>query len=320
MVEELSIKLDKTHEEVNQILISKDIEDGVYNPETDSAAQINQKVLLNVQQSMRTGVFNGVIKYCMEVGVNPFKIVEGTYREKGALGPIYGEQWRAWKTSTGVAIDQLKEAIETIKNRPSSRRIIVSAWNPEFLPDESVSPQENVIDGKMSLAPCHCLYQFDVAPISLDEFTQDLITSGNSDKVVQISDAIDTGESGFKVAQKLGKELGIPSSRLSCILFQRSADFPLGVPFNIASYALLTHMVAQVTNNKVGDFVWMGGNTHIYKNQIELVQEQITREPFPLPTLKLNPEIKNIEDFKIEDIEIVGYQHHPAIKFPDAAV
>jgi len=191
--------------------------------------------------------------------------------EDGSLGPLYGAQWRSWPTANGRVIDQLTEVIEQLKQKPNSRRHVVSAWNPSDLPDESISPQDNVAEGRMALAPCHCLFQFYVA-----------------------------------------------DGRLSCQLYQRSADCFLGVPFNIASYAMLTYMVAQVVGLKPGDYVHTFGDAHIYLNHIDQVKEQLSREPRPLPELKLNPERKSLEEFVYEDFELVGYDPHPAIKAPIA--
>jgi thymidylate synthase len=173
--------------------------------------------------------------------------------ENGDLGPVYGVQWRSWPTPDGGHIDQIEQVMNTLKNDPDSRRMIVSAWNVSEL-------------DKMALAPCHAFFQFYVA-----------------------------------------------DGKLSLQLYQRSADMFLGVPFNIASYALLTHMVAQQLDLEVGDFIWTGGDCHIYSNHMEQVNEQLTREPFPFPTLKLN-KADSIFDYKYEDIELVGYESHPAIK------
>lgn len=174
--------------------------------------------------------------------------------EWGHLGPVYGVQWRGWLTDQGVRVDQLAEVIEEIRRNPSSRRLLVSAWNVADLPH-------------MALQPCHVLFQFYVA-----------------------------------------------DGRLSCQLYQRSADLFLGVPFNIASYALLTHMVAQVTGLGVGDFVHTFGDAHIYLNHIEQVKEQLSREPLLLPKLILNPEVKDIDAFTMEDIHLADYLYHPPIK------
>jgi thymidylate synthase len=170
------------------------------------------------------------------------------------LGPVYGSQWRSWKTNDGKAIDQVSELIEQIKNNPDSRRLILSAWN--------VAEIE-----KMALPPCHTFFQFYVA-----------------------------------------------NGKLSCQLYQRSADIFLGVPFNIASYALLTMMVAQVCDLEVGDFVHTFGDAHLYSNHLEQANLQITREPFAKPTMKINPDIKNIFDFKMEDFELTNYEAHEHIK------
>lgn len=172
----------------------------------------------------------------------------------GDLGPIYGRQWRSWPDYKGGTIDQIAQAVETIKNNPDSRRIVVSAWNVAELPE-------------MHLAPCHALFQFYVA-----------------------------------------------DGKLSLQLYQRSADIFLGVPFNIASYALLLKMMAQVTGLQEGDFVHTLGDAHIYLNHLEQVKLQLTRDPRSLPTMKINPDVKNIFDFTFEDFELIGYDPHPAIK------
>ncbi|GKU80888.1 thymidylate synthase [Niallia sp. NCCP-28] len=174
--------------------------------------------------------------------------------ENGELGPVYGHQWRSWTTREGDTIDQISELIETIKNNPDSRRMIVNAWNVGDI-------------GKMALPPCHCLFQFYVA-----------------------------------------------NGKLSCQLYQRSADVFLGVPFNIASYALLTHMIAQCCDLEVGEFIHSFGDVHIYTNHLEQINLQMSREPKPLPQLKINKEVKDIFSFKYEDFEILDYEAHPPIK------
>lgn len=180
-------------------------------------------------------------------------------KEYGDLGSVYGQQWRAWKTSKGDTIDQLKQVIEAIKTNPDSRRHIVTAWNPEDVP------------GNMALPPCHTMFQFYVA-----------------------------------------------EGKLSCQLYQRSGDVFLGVPFNIASYALLTHLIAHECNLKVGEFIHTLGDAHIYSNHIEQVNTQLGREPKKSPVLKLNEDVSSIFDFEMEDMEIIDYDSHPAIKAPVA--
>lgn len=193
--------------------------------------------------------------------------------EDGDLGPVYGKQWRSWACPDGSTIDQITQVIEQIKRNPYSRRLIVSAWNPADLPDESMSPQDNVRQGRMALAACHTLFQFYVA-----------------------------------------------DGKLSCQLYQRSADLFLGVPFNIASYALLTHMIAQQCDLEVGDFVHTFGDCHLYNNHItdDIVYEQLTREPKNLPKLKLLRKPASIFDYELQDFEFVGYQPHPRIVAPIA--
>lgn len=198
---------------------------------------------------------------------NKVKIWNEWADENGDLGPVYGQQWRAWHKPDGEVIDQISWVVDRIKTNPDCRRLLVSAWNPADLPDDSIEPKDNPKLGKAALASCHTFFQFYVS-----------------------------------------------NGKLSCQLYQRSADVFLGVPFNIASYSLLTHMVAQVCGLEVGDFIHTFGDAHIYENHLEQVQEQLSREPYPLPTVKLNPEITNVFDFTYDDIELVNYQSHERIK------
>jgi len=191
----------------------------------------------------------------------------------GDLGPIYGRQWRSWPCPGGRTLDQMAELIETIRTRPDSRRLVISAWNPADLPDESRSPQANVADGRMALAPCHCLFQFYVS-----------------------------------------------DGRLSCQLYQRSADLFLGVPFNIASYALLTHLVAQQCDLGVGDFVHSFGDLHLYRNHLtdDIAFAQLARTPGPLPRLVLARRPASLFDYTLDDIQVADYVPQPAIRAPIA--
>lgn len=207
-------------------------------------------------------------EYLRENGV---KIWDEWADELGDLGPIYGYQWRSWPAPDGRHIDQIMEILQQIRETPNSRRIIVSAWNPADLPDERISPQDNVRQGRMALAPCHAFFQFYVC-----------------------------------------------DGRLSCQLYQRSADIFLGVPFNIASYALLTMMIAQVCDLQAGDFVHTLGDAHLYSNHLQQADLQLSREPLSLPAMKLNPGVKQLDDFCYEDFEIDNYQFHPHIKAPIA--
>ena len=195
------------------------------------------------------------VKWLQERGVT---IWDEWADENGNLGPVYGYQWRHWRTPDAREIDQIAQVISSLRKKPDSRRHIVSAWNPADV-------------DKMALPPCHALFQFYVA-----------------------------------------------NGRLSCQMYQRSADLFLGVPFNIASYAALTLMVAQVTDLKPGEFVLTLGDAHIYLNHLEQVREQLTRSPRPFPRMKLNPAVKELLDFKYEDFTLENYDPHPAIKAPIA--
>ncbi len=201
------------------------------------------------------------IAYLNENGV---KIWDAWADENGDLGPVYGYQWRNWN---GDGIDQIKEVIETIKNNPNSRRMLVSAWNPSVLPDTSQSFSENVNNNKAALPPCHAFFQFYVS-----------------------------------------------DGKLSCQLYQRSADIFLGVPFNIASYALFTMMMAQVTGLKYGDFIHTFGDAHIYNNHMDQINLQLSREPKELPQMQINPNVKNIFEFTFKDFNLVDYFPHAHIK------
>jgi thymidylate synthase len=191
------------------------------------------------------------VQYLKEHGVS---IWDEWADAKGNLGPVYGKQWRSWEGANGKAVDQISEAVKTIKNNPDSRRIIVNAWN--------VAEIE-----QMALAPCHCLFQFYVA-----------------------------------------------DGKLSCQLYQRSADTFLGVPFNIASYGLLTMMMAQVCGLKAGEFVHTFGDVHLYTNHVEQAKLQMSRTPHAFPELKINPAVTSIFDFRFEDFELVNYHPQPHIK------
>jgi thymidylate synthase len=189
--------------------------------------------------------------------------------ENGDLGPVYGEQWRSFGNSVEGYVDQIQDVIQSIMRNPDSRRHVVSAWNPLYLPDEAMSPQANVLANRMALAPCHMMMQFYVSR----------------------------------------------GRKLSCHMYQRSADVFLGVPFNIASYSLLTMMIAHITGLDVDEFIWTGGDVHIYENHIPQVLEQLDRDSRELPKVLINERpIITIDDFKYEDFLLVGYDPHPPIK------
>lgn len=188
---------------------------------------------------------------------------DSNFMEKwGDIGPVYGVQWRRWPTEGGRNIDQLRWALDKIKEKPQKKHYIISAWNAGSIYEMAPSREES-----MAIAPCHTMFH-----------------------------------------------INISGDKLSLLLYQRSADMFLGVPFNIASYALLTLMLAQVTGYKPGYFVHTFGDAHIYQNHFDQVKEQIQRKPLPFPIMKLNPKVKDIDDFKFEDFTLEDYQHHPPIK------
>lgn len=191
--------------------------------------------------------------------------------EDGDLGPVYGRQWTAWPTKDGSSINQIDYVIETLKKNPNSRRILFHGWNVEYLPDESISPQENAKQGKMALPPCHLLYQFYVA-----------------------------------------------DNKLSAQLYIRSSDSFLGLPYNTASLALLTHMIAQQCDLIPHEIIISIGDLHAYSNHKTQIETQLSRDPRPLPQLKINRKPDSIYDYKFEDFEIVNYDPYPSIAAPIA--
>ena len=217
----------------------------------------------------------------------------------GELGPVYGKQWRAWGAKEGVehsGTDQIAQMIALLKGDPDSRRMVVSAWNVHDLP-------------AMALSPCHCLFQFYTEPLTPEERIK---TVGSDFLTTQL-----TGHPDKAVISYLDT-LNAPRYRLSCQLYQRSADIFLGVPFNIASYALLTQMVAQVVNMVPGGFIWTGGDTHLYASHRTQAEEQLKRTPKELPKVYLNADIKDLFAFTPDDIKLEGYSPDASIKAPVA--
>jgi len=191
--------------------------------------------------------------------------------ESGDLGPIYGAQWTAWPTRDGGSVNQIDYVVECLRNKPDSRRILFHGWNVEYLPDERLSPQDNVRAGKMALPPCHLLYQFYVA-----------------------------------------------GGRLSTLLYIRSSDSFLGLPYNTASVALLTLMLAQQCDLRPGEIIIATGDSHIYSNHMEQVREQLGRTPRPLPRLEILRRPDSIYDYRFEDFRLSDYDPHPHIAAPVA--
>lgn len=213
----------------------------------------------------------------------------------GDLGPVYGHQWRNWN-----GVDQVKELIDKLRNNPDDRRLMISAWNVSAIPD-------------MALPPCHYSCQFYTKEMTFKERKQwaidnkikfehyDCYSNPSDEEIVEMFD-----------------KAGVPQRKLSCMWNQRSVDCGLGWSFNLLSYSVLTHMIAQCVNMDVDEVIFSGGDVHVYKNHIEPLKEQLSRNPhlYALPTLKLNPNITEINDFTYEDIKIVGYESYPTIKMP----
>jgi thymidylate synthase len=208
------------------------------------------------------------IRWLKENGVS---IWDEWATEEGDLGPIYGAQWTAWPTRDGGSINQIDYVVDCLRNNPDSRRILFHGWNVEYLPNEGVSPQDNVRAGRMALPPCHLLYQFYVA-----------------------------------------------GGKLSSQLLIRSSDSFLGLPYNTASLAVLTMMLAQQCDLEPGEIIICTGDSHIYSNHMEQVKQQLSREPRPLPRLKILRRPDSIYDYRFEDFELLDYDPHPNIAAPVA--
>lgn len=238
---------------------------------------------------------------------------------EGDLGRVYGTQWRDFRTYVkvdggnrngkdifvaGKAVDQVAELISGLQADPYGRRHILTAWNPGEM-------------DQLALPPCHMMAQFFVAPLSVKEI-QETYQDWYHDKNHLERKVIDVDRNGLSRASRLKTvddlhDVGLPTQKLSCQMYQRSVDVALGLPFNIASYSLLVHMLAQVCGYRVGEFVWVGGDVHVYHNHFDGVAEQMKRAPLPLPKLWINPTVTNILDFTMDDFRLDDYQHHSTI-------
>jgi thymidylate synthase len=233
----------------------------------------------------------GNIKYLQDNGV---RIWNEWADENGDLGPVYGEQWRNWKKynsdGTTTSIDQIAQVIDTLKSDPDSRRIMVNAWN--------VGDLDN-----MQLPPCHYTFQFYTRDMSIVERRQWIISNYPSLGQIEV----------LTSAAKMDA-LGVPRKYLSCKLTQRSADVFLGIPFNIAQYSILTCVIAKIVGMAPHEFIWSGGDCHIYSNHIDQVREQLNRTPYPSPRLHVAESVDNIDNLQYNELTLENYQHHPIIK------
>lgn len=247
------------------------------------------------------------IKYLHEHNVH---IWDEWADENGDLGPVYGAQWRGWATApeegqnsdVAPVIDQIADLIAEIKAKPDSRRMMVTAWNPTQLPD-------------MALPPCHCMFQCNVQPMS---YERRLSWATQGAGWTPPPNLYDSHDAERKHRTQLMDERGIPTSELHLKLYQRSADWFLGVPFNVASYALFNMMIAKVCGLAPGRFIHTFGSAHLYENHVEQAQTQLGRVPFAAPIMKITRDVEAIDEFRLEDFVFEGYEHHPAIKAPIA--
>lgn len=225
--------------------------------------------------------------------------------KNGDLGDVYGKQWRSWDNGDGTVTDQIKNVIENIKNTPDCRRLIVSAWNPSVVPDSSKSFEENIKNGKQALPPCHLLFQF--YTIEAKYYMHEGFVSYDFN-----------GRTHKTQYTKMTDVILLPQRILSVQLYQRSGDTMLGIPFNIASYSALLHVIAHFTNSIAGEFIHTIGDAHIYLNHVEKTKEKfLPRNPekIALPKISISPSLKNIDDLDISDVIIEGYEHQGGLIF-----
>lgn len=277
------------------------------------------------------GYWDTALDRCIEKGLIPVHVLG----DLGELGPVYGKVWRSWLTQSGDTIDQIQEIVDSLKHDPDSRRMLVSGWNPELLPDTKYSPDRNALEGKQALPPCHTMFQFYSDDCTLEERLKLALVSVSNDMERQeyLCDLYNRWMAGVTrgegetdaivgIHSSLESELhfiGVPKKRLSCQLYMRSNDVGLGWSFNVASYALLVMIIARQVGMAYGDFVWTGGDVHIYRNHLAGLEEQMTRQERQMPTMKINRPIGTaFDDYKPEDFILENYDPHPAIKFPIA--
>lgn len=244
-------------------------------------------------------------RHMTEIGLPEF--IDDIIVPRGELGPVYGRQWRQWEAPNGEHIDQLQNILEEMTVRPFSRRLIVSAWNPAVLPTETVSPQQNAIEGRQALAACHTMFQFINYPLS-DAQRQAIYDKRRAAEGLPVATK-DASPETLDAAQ-------VPRIMANLHLYQRSADSALGVPFNVASYALLLMMASQQCGYEAGELVISFGDYHLYSDHVETMKVQLERPTHPLPTMRLNPDVTSVFDFKYEDFTLEHYTSEAKLSYP----
>lgn len=268
-------------------------------------------------QSTNEGAISLLVNGSSEVDLDKAGIPRNRYRgpaiRKGELGPIYGQMWRAWPSASGTSIDQIQTLLDNLRNRPYSRRHVISAWNPALLPDENLTPVENIEAGRQCLPACHTTVQFSVEPMTIAErfaWFETHVSQMNTRRMKLVPEGDPSGFAPVLTG------LGVPTDRLSCNLFARSQDVPVGTAFNMVGYAFLTMAIAHVLRMAPGEYIHSCGDAHIYTNQVELAKVQLKRKPKNSPTLRFTNKFDSLFDIRASDVAIDGYSPHPIIKYP----
>lgn len=272
---------------------------------------------------LNAGAIRDSIRMLDDSGI-PRKKIEVAFR-KGECGPIYGAMWRRWPNPDGTTTDQIQELLKFLgSSNPKqrySRRLVVSGWNPSLLPDEGVSHEENILNGRQVLPPCHTAFQFIVEPLTQNErvaWMEKSCTRGQIAAQGLLASSAAQGEGEHYLMERILDGLNVPKDMLSCKLYARSQDVPVGTLFNIASYSAMVLMFAKKFNMVPGRYIHSMGDAHIYTNQVEQVKEQLSRAPRALPTMRLVDVPDSIFEYTPKNFVLEGYEPHPKIEYPIA--